>query len=97
MNEADRDGEHAREDRAVGGAASAARVRVAEVAKHYEGTEGPIRALEGVSFDVSDGEFVCIVGPSGCGKTTLLRLVAGLESPSSGRVRVGGDVVTGPD
>ena len=84
------------EDRTVGGAASAARVRVADVAKHYEGTEGPIRALEGVSFDVSDGEFVCLVGPSGCGKTTLFRIIAGLESATAGEVFLNDERVEGP-
>ena len=84
------------EGTSVGGAASAARVRVAEVAKHYEGTEGPIRALEGVSFDVSDGEFVCLVGPSGCGKTTLFRIIAGLESATAGEVFLNDERVEGP-
>ncbi len=67
------------------------------VSKRYETGDGTIAALEGVDLSVPEGGFVSLVGPSGCGKTTLLRLVAGLESPSSGRVRVGGDVVTGPD
>ncbi|QSG11853.1 ABC-type nitrate/sulfonate/bicarbonate transportsystem, ATPase component [Halapricum desulfuricans] len=67
------------------------------VSKRYETGEGSIAALEGIDLSVHEGGFVSLVGPSGCGKTTLLRLVAGLESPSSGRVRVGGDVVTGPD
>ncbi|TBO59924.1 ABC transporter ATP-binding protein [Streptomyces kasugaensis] len=45
-----------------------------------------VRALEGVSLTVREGEFVCVVGPSGCGKSTLLRILGGLEHPSSGRV-----------
>jgi NitT/TauT family transport system ATP-binding protein len=49
-----------------------------------------------VSLTIPDKEFVAIVGPSGCGKTTLLRMVAGLEAPSSGVVRVGGRRVNGP-
>jgi len=55
--------------------------------------------LDGVSFKVNDREFVAIVGPSGCGKTTCLRMVAGLEFPTSGKVIVGGRPVTqpGPD
>ena len=53
-------------------------------------------ALDDVSFDVRDREFVAIVGPSGCGKTTCLRMAAGLEFPSSGTVSVGGRTVTGP-
>ena len=56
-------------------------------------------ALDRVSFEVGEKEFVVIVGPSGCGKTTLLRMAAGLEFPSEGGVRVGGREVTrpGPD
>ncbi len=56
-------------------------------------------ALDRVSFEVGEKEFVVIVGPSGCGKTTLLRMAAGLEFPSEGAVRVSGREVTrpGPD
>jgi len=55
--------------------------------------------LDGISLEVRDREFVAIVGPSGCGKTTCLRMAAGLEFPTSGRVSVGGKEVTepGPD
>src|SRR5437868_10579025 len=55
--------------------------------------------LEDVSFKVNDREFVAIVGPSGCGKTTCLRMAAGLEFPTAGRVDVGGRPVSrpGPD
>jgi NitT/TauT family transport system ATP-binding protein len=59
------------------------------------GTE-QVLALDNVSLEVGDQEFVAIVGPSGCGKTTLLRLVAGLDFPSSGQVSVGGRKVAGP-
>jgi NitT/TauT family transport system ATP-binding protein len=57
---------------------------------------GHIKALENINLDVADKEFVAIVGPSGCGKTTCLRLAAGFEFPSSGRVLVGNSEVTGP-
>ena len=53
-------------------------------------------ALDNVSFEVRDREFVAIVGPSGCGKTTCLRLAAGLDFPSTGTVRVGGQKVVQP-
>ena len=55
---------------------------------------GAFRALEGVSFDIAAGEFVCFLGPSGCGKTTLLRCIAGLESLSAGQVIQGGRDIT---
>src|SRR6201988_3946288 len=52
-------------------------------------------ALDGVSFSVAAGEFVSIIGPSACGKSTLLRLIAGLDFPSSGELRVGTEVISG--
>jgi iron(III) transport system ATP-binding protein len=54
-------------------------------------------ALDHVSVDVAPGEVLCLLGPSGCGKTTLLRIAAGVERPSSGRVLLDGHVVAGPD
>ncbi|MFC7704647.1 sn-glycerol-3-phosphate ABC transporter ATP-binding protein UgpC [Plastorhodobacter daqingensis] len=59
------------------------------VRKNYGQTE----VIHGVSIDVTDGEFIVIVGPSGCGKSTLLRMVAGLETITSGDVRIGPDRV----
>ncbi|RLC54923.1 MAG: spermidine/putrescine ABC transporter ATP-binding protein, partial [Chloroflexota bacterium] len=50
--------------------------------------------LADVTFTVERGEIVCLLGPSGCGKTTLLRLIAGLETPDSGQVLVNGEDVT---
>jgi iron(III) transport system ATP-binding protein len=51
---------------------------------------GPVVAVRDVSLDVAEGEFVCFLGPSGCGKTTLLRIVAGLETPDGGEARLRG-------
>jgi putative ABC transport system ATP-binding protein len=61
-------------------------VECADVVKSYEG--GRIRALTGMSLAVEPGEFVAVVGPSGCGKSTLLHLVAALDRPDSGTIRV---------
>ena len=77
-------------DRAASG------VRIEGVSKRYDAEGGVVRALDGVSFDVDDGEFVCIVGPSGCGKTTLFRIIAGLDGATDGDVYLGDDRVEGP-
>jgi NitT/TauT family transport system ATP-binding protein len=53
-------------------------------------------ALSDVSFDVAEGEFLCVIGPSGCGKTTLLRLIAGLLPPSAGEIVYQGRPIRGP-
>ena len=66
------------------------------VGKVFPRGAGSVTALDGIDLAVGEREFVAVVGPSGCGKTTLLRMVAGLESPSSGSVRVGGRPVDGP-
>ena len=54
---------------------------------------GDVTAVDRVSFSAAAGEFISLLGPSGCGKTTTLRCIAGLESPSSGEIRIGGEVV----
>jgi putative ABC transport system ATP-binding protein len=59
-----------------------------DVVKTFDG--GLIRALDGVSMTVRQGEFVAITGPSGCGKSTLLHLIAALDAPTSGRIRAHG-------
>jgi putative spermidine/putrescine transport system ATP-binding protein len=56
---------------------------------------GTVRALDGLTLDLRPGELVALLGPSGCGKTTALRILAGLDEPTSGRVTVDGDDITG--
>jgi len=67
-------------------------IRLRNLVKRYPGQQ--VAATDDVSLDVADGEFVVLVGPSGCGKTTLLRMVAGLELPTSGQVVIGDRDVT---
>jgi multiple sugar transport system ATP-binding protein len=56
-------------------------------------TFGEVPAIDGISLEASDGEFLVLLGPSGCGKTTLLRIIAGLEKATSGDILIGGEVV----
>ncbi len=68
------------------------RVSLEAVTKVFD---GDVRALDGLSLEIEDGEFFALLGPSGCGKTTLLRTIAGLETASSGTLRIGERDVTG--
>ena len=67
------------------------RVSLEEVTKVYD---GGVTALDGLSLDIEDGEFFALLGPSGCGKTTLLRTIAGLITPTKGRIEIGDREVT---
>ena len=75
-------------------ASHAAPVRAERIAKHYAG--GRIKALEEVTLALEENEITAFVGPSGCGKTTMLRLIAGLEFPTRGRLTVFGQPISGP-
>jgi NitT/TauT family transport system ATP-binding protein len=68
-----------------------------DVCRDFPTRDGILVALEKFSLTIPAGEFLCIVGPSGCGKSTLLHLLAGLDLPTAGEVRAGGERVTGPD
>lgn len=57
-------------------------------------TFGSFTALKEINIDIQKNEFICLLGPSGCGKTTLLRIIAGLEKPTYGRITVGGKDIT---
>jgi len=67
---------------------------VENVTKIYRRGSVEIRPLDGVSLTVEEGEFLCLMGPSGSGKTTLLNILAGIDSPTSGRVEVAGADLT---
>ena len=68
-----------------------------QVSRVFEGRDqGRFVALDRLSLDIADGEFVTVVGPSGCGKSTAMNIAAGLLQPSSGRILVDGAVVDGP-
>ncbi|MFY0652646.1 MAG: ABC transporter ATP-binding protein [Cyclobacteriaceae bacterium] len=69
-------------------------IKTANVFKEYTETAVPVKALNGVSLEVQEGEFTAIVGPSGCGKTTLLNILGGLDHPTSGTVSVAGADIT---
>ena len=79
-------------------ATPAATVRLEGVSKAFIASDGrQVSALSQIDLSVAAGEIVALVGPSGCGKSTLLRLMAGLEFPAEGQIRVGAHRVTGPD
>jgi NitT/TauT family transport system ATP-binding protein len=69
-------------------APAALSVQLDRVTVRFATARGPVTALDDVSLDVADGDFVTLLGPSGCGKSTLLRVVADLVQPTSGSVRV---------
>ena len=70
-------------------------IRLESVEKRYGGPHG-VQAIAPLSVELRAGEAVSIVGPSGCGKSTLLRLIAGLDAPTRGTIRIGDKPVTGP-
>jgi NitT/TauT family transport system ATP-binding protein/sulfonate transport system ATP-binding protein len=78
-------------------ATEALSLHVKNVSKAFKSTDGSsVLALEDVSLSVRPGELVSLIGESGCGKSTLLRLIAGLDHPTAGELRVGSEVVKQP-
>jgi bicarbonate transport system ATP-binding protein len=69
------------------------------VTKVYQTPKGPFTVLDGINLTIDEGEFICLIGHSGCGKTTLLNMVSGFNTPSTGEVRLQGKTITkpGPD
>lgn len=71
------------------------KIRIENLTVEYAEKRHSFKALEDVSFSVAAGEFVCIIGSSGCGKSTLLSILEGINSPTSGRVLIDGEPITG--
>ena len=72
------------------------KLRVEGLSKTFQTPKGQIQALHELSFDIHRREFITVIGPSGCGKTTLIRILAGLDFPTSGQVLLKGKKVDGP-
>ncbi len=70
-------------------------IEVRNVSLIYDTPAGRVTAVDGVSFNLEQSQFLCLVGPSGCGKTTLLNIIAGFLNPTGGEIRIGGKTVTG--
>ncbi|CQR47418.1 Bicarbonate transport ATP-binding protein CmpC [Paraliobacillus sp. PM-2] len=71
------------------------KLKIDHVEKTFQSRKGEVVALNGVSMDIMENEFVSVVGPSGCGKSTLLNIIGGLTEPTSGAVYCDGEEVTG--
>ena len=65
-------------------------IELQAISKSY----GDLQAVDDVDLSVRDGELLCLLGPSGCGKSTTMRMISGLETPTSGAVYIGGENVT---
>ncbi len=67
-------------------------IKISQLSKSF----GEVVAVDGVTMEIAEGSFTSFLGPSGCGKTTLLRVIAGLEDPDNGEIRVGDDEIFFP-
>jgi NitT/TauT family transport system ATP-binding protein len=70
-------------------------IEVRNVSLVYDTPAGSVTGVDGVSFDMEQSQFLCLLGPSGCGKTTLLNIIAGFLTPTGGEIRIGGEAVRG--
>ena len=71
-------------------------IEIKNINKSFKKNNKELSVLEDINLNIDDGEFICLLGPSGCGKTTLLRLIAGLDEPTSGEIIANGEVVKEP-
>lgn len=71
-------------------------LEISQVSRTFTSTSGSTLALQATDLHVAENDFITILGPSGCGKSTLLRMVAGLDTPTTGRITLDGQTVSGP-
>jgi len=71
-------------------------LQIDRLGREFAGKGTPVTALKNISLKIHRRELVCVIGPSGCGKSTLIRIIAGLDNPTSGRMLVDGKVTSGP-
>ena len=72
------------------------KLKVEDLSKKFNTPKGEIAALNKINFQIHRREFITVIGPSGCGKTTLIRILAGLDFPTSGSVLLEGKKMEGP-
>ena len=74
----------------------ATRVQFDHVSLTFGTSKGPLNVVEDVTYDINDGDFIAVIGPSGCGKTTMMSMLAGFQTPTTGRLLFDGKPVKGP-